>query len=673
MTTHLLARAAQAGALLAVTGGILAVTAAPALADPPGVQIASVSSTDLPSGGRTTMTYSITNTSQGGGPNQIRVQVLGMSCSGDCTPLIQIAPGETSQAFNVQLTAPQIAAGQVKTVQVQVVAQQGKDTGQATRAITVRGPDKPTTVRQVTGRVKDQSGKPMAGATVGIRDSQGHNYTTTTNDDGRFQFTSTDQQPILAGQLSVGAVKQGFTPVTVSVQGAAGRVVNVPLTLQGGPVTPSALPSASVTISAPAIDPTADPATAAAASAAATNAAANQSGSGSLLFIILGALLVAAGIGAIVLVLMRRKGSGDDQDGYPGGGATMGGGAVVPPTRGAYHDATRVAAPVGGGTDATMITGMPGGSISDAPTMMHQAIPADDEFPDPYGAPAPAGGYAGPYGAPTPYGAAASGGYDPGPSTQYGGYDAGQPTQYGRPPVEDPYAAYGASNTDYPQRDDEPTGMYRADSDNGYAGYRSAPEPQSYGQAAGGYGQGPEYPGSSEPSAAAYQGGPYSGSAYRQPAEQGGYGSWGPGDGGAAYGSGRDYDGTSADTHSTGPAGAYGGGQGSPHGGYADQGGYPDQDGYADRGGYDQRGAYGYDQGGQGPTSYGDDYRDQGGYGGADQGGYGGADQGGYGDQSQGGYYGGGEPGGGRHGGQSREQPEATRPGQRRPLDWLDD
>jgi hypothetical protein len=248
VTTHLRARAAQAGAFLALIGGILAVASAPALADQPGVQITNMSSTELPSGGRTTMTYSVTNTNQGqgGGPDQIRIQVTGMTCSGACSPATVIQPGE-SQQFTVQLTAPSVAAGATKTIQVQITAQQGRDTGTATQAVTVRGPDKPTTVRQVTGRVRDAAGKAMAGATVGIRDSQGHNYTTTTTGDGRFQFTSTDQAPILAGALSVGAVKQGYSPVTVSVQGQAGRVINVPLVLKGGPVVPSAIPSSVLT------------------------------------------------------------------------------------------------------------------------------------------------------------------------------------------------------------------------------------------------------------------------------------------------------------------------------------------------------------------------------------------------------------------------------------------
>ena len=227
---------------------MVAVASSPAMADRPTVQITDVSSTDLPSGGRTTLSYTVTNTNLGGSPQQTQFSLSvtgnGLSCSGDCSRATQIGSGETKQ-FTVTLAAGEVAAGQTKTIPVVVRATVNNDTGQATQQITVRGPDKPQTVSQVTGRVKDQDGKPVPGASVGVRDCQGHSYTTTTNDDGRFRFTSTDQTPILACTLSVGTVKQGFEPVTVSVQGAAGKVLNVPLTLRGGETTTSAPPSAS--------------------------------------------------------------------------------------------------------------------------------------------------------------------------------------------------------------------------------------------------------------------------------------------------------------------------------------------------------------------------------------------------------------------------------------------
>jgi hypothetical protein len=700
VTTHLRTRATQVGAFLALAGGMIAVGSTPALADPPDVQINNVSATDLPAGGRATMRYTVTN--ENGVPGQVRIQVNGggMNCSGDCSPAGQLGPNESRQ-FTVQLTAPRVGDGQTRNITVQVNATVNNDNASANQQFTVRGNDKPKTVRQVTGRVKDQDGKAVSGAEVGVRDSQGHSYRTTTNNDGRFAFTSSDSEPILAGTLTVGAVKSGFTQVTVSVQGTADKTLNVPLTLQGT-AAPSASPSASITASAPPTDEATDPATdaAPAATAPATDAAsAKDSGSNSTLYIILGALLVAAGVGAIVLVLMRRKSGGDDGDDFDDD--TMPSGGPVPPSRGAFHDATRVGAPVGGGrNDATMIA-HGGPSISDAPTMMQQAVPLDDEFPDPYGAPAPQAGYGaagGAYGAPSQYGNATYGGA-PVPA-QSGGYDPGPATQFGQPPIEDedPYAAYGApggAGTGYgaggaQQRFDEPTGTYRPESAGGYGqdqgygaggGYPAGAQP-----APGGYGREPEpeYPAPRGERTGGYQAGNYGGAGYgggQEPAaDQGGYGYAPPARGGD-YGA---------------PGGAYGGaggsygGQGSsygpPSGGY----GAADDDGYDQRsGGYRsgppyERGGNGY--GGAAPAGgYGGGsgydggdqagYPDQGGYGGGGQGrGYG-ADQGGYDDPAGGGYYGADDQrGGGRHGGQSRPaQPEASRPGQRRPLDWLDD
>jgi hypothetical protein len=735
VTTHLRTRTIQVGALLALAGGMIAVASAPALADAPTVQIKNVSATDLPSGGKATMTYTVTN--KNAIPGQVRIQVNGngMNCGGDCSPGGTLGANE-NRTFSVQLTAPQVGDGQTKDVTVSVTATiNNTETGSANQQFTVRGADKPKTVRQVTGRVKDQDGKAVTGANVGVRDSQGHNYTTTTNNDGRYAFTSSDSAPILAGTLTVGAVKQGFSQATVSVQGTAGKTLNVPLTLQGTAASPSATPSASITASAPPTDEATDPATDAATGAATgpTDAASTKdSGSNSTLYIILGGLLVAAGVGAIVLVLMRRKSGGDDgddsDDNAPSGGP-------VPPSRGAYHDATRVGAPVGGGrNDATMIA-QGGPSISDAPTMMQQAVPLDDEFPDPYGAPVPQPGYgaggatAGGYGAANQYGTGTYGGAAV--PAQSGGYEAGPATQFGQPPAdEDPYAAFGAAagaGNGYgaggaQQRFDEPTGMYRPEpggygQDDGYGaggGYQGGGQP-----APGGYGREPEpeYPAPRGERTGGYQAGAYGGSGgapyggQEPAADQGGYGSWGAAAGDIDSGNGYvpparggDYGASGGTYGGAGGAaggGAYGGGQGSGYGAPAGGGGYgADEDGYDQRGGgYGGGRSESYDRGGNGyggapaggygggadTSGYGGGngygvgdqggYPEQGGYGGGQGRGYGADQGGGYDDAAGGGYYGADDQrGGGRHGGQPQPtQPESTRQGQRRSLDWLDD
>ena len=666
---------------------MLAVASSPAQASPPNVAVNVAN--NLPSGGTTTLRYTVTNTNPNvpGAPNQanITLSLNGLRCTGECGRGVPIPAGQ-SRDFTAQLTAPQVASGQTQSVQLQIRAEIGNEADNQQQTITVRGADKPQTVRQVTGRVKDVDGKPVPGANVGVQDSQNHKQITISNNDGRFQFTSTDAQPILAGNISVAVIKDGYKSQSVSVQGGVGKTINVPLTLEPTEAA-AATPSPTAAASTPAADEASDPATDVASQPATDpQNAANSGGSSSMLFIILGVLLVAAGIGAIVLVVMRRKNGGDDPNDPDGPGG------VMPTGGGRYHggaDPTRIAAPVGGrAPDATMIAGRSRPSTADAPTMMQQAVPIEDEFPDPYGAPvvphggyAGAGGYgtaaAGTYGAAPAYGAGAYGGAQV--PAQAGGYEPGPPTQYGRPPdpEDDPYGTYGppqngADGYGGEPRYDEPTGMYRPESNGGYSG---GPD-QGYGTAGyrdDAYGREPEYPpagraGRGETSGA-YQAGAYSGAGYgqEQPPDQGGYGAWnppaggidsgnayGPPAGGGTYGGGN-YGGSPA-------GGSYAGGSyGAPTGGGPY--GRPD-DAPADQGGYDPRATYGR------PESYDRGQPSAPGYSTGDQGGYG-DDQYGAG---QGGYYSGGEQGGGRHGGQSRQQPqESSHPGQRRPLDWLDD
>jgi hypothetical protein len=621
VTTHPRARAVQAGALLALVSGFVVVASAPAQAEAPTVQITGVSATNIRSGEKTRIRYRVTNLTPPGRSGEIRVQVSGMDCTdGDCSPAEEIGFNQ-SREFVAELTAPDVGAGTNRSVRVQVQASSGDDTSAANTTITVRGPDKPRSVRQVSGRVRDADGDAISGAQVVMKDSAGNTYDTTSNGDGGYSITSSDSKPITPGAISIGAGKDGYQPQAVNVQAAAGKTVNVPLTLKKIAVaTPSATPTEADTASAAPLDEESAAVTDEQTAGADTQEAANASddGNGSLLFIILGGLLVAAGVGAIVLVLMRRRNNGeDDGDGdFPPGGGPM------PPGQSRYAtDATRVAAPVGGrANDATMVAGMPPGSMSEAPTMLQRPVSPDDEFPDPYGAPprpqVPT------YGGGT-YGGAAPAAAPPVPA-QSGGYDdgyAGPPTQYGRPvPDDDQYAAYGAYNGGaQPQPYDEPTGMYRPQPDY---------DPGGYG-AQGGY----------EPPGAGYE----------QPARYGSYGQPAGGlDSGNAYG----------------PAGGgYGGGAGYDQG-HDQRPGY-DQGGYGGQGGYDQRAA-GYEPGGYEPGGY-------------DQRG-GGYQQGGY-DQRSGGYEPGYEPGGYDRGyppagGGYEDDPNGgppPRPGQRRSVNWMDD
>ena len=750
----------QAGALLALVGGILAVAPAAAMAVQPTVTIDNVS-TDLASGGTTNLQYTVSNQNLPGGDTSVRVTVSGLSCSGECGAVVQIDP-QGNATRNAQLTAPQVAAGQTKSVTLTITATAGSDTVTATQKIDVHGADKPQSVRQISGKVKDSKGKAIAGASVGAKDSNGTLFETQSNADGGYAITSSDAKPIAVGSIIIGAAKDGYNQVTVTRQGGADKSINVLLTLTAIAASPSVTPSASASVSAEPTEEATDGATDDATSAppALNNTAGDDKGSGSTLYIVLGVLLVAAGIGAIVLVLMRRKDAGgadgaddsDDPDGPDGPNAPK---VVVPASQGRFNnpDATRIGAPVGvRASEATMVTNLaPQSPMADAPTMLQQAVPVEDEFPDPYGAPAVtpgnyagAGGWgaasaapagAGTYGAAQPGGTYGAGGQYGAAPAQAGGYDDGGygANQYGQPSAGDGYGAgqYGApqyGGAPAEQRFDEPTGMYRPDPQGGYrqdqggyeqpsgyeqggydqggqagypqqqqgygpqgydqGGYRAAPESGPYG-AGGEYRPEPEYPpagqGGGYP-AGGYQGGGYNGAP--APAQGGGY------NGAPAPAQGGGYNGAPAPAQG-------GGGYGAPAPGYGGApapagGGYGDGSWNAPGGGIDSGNAYGPPAGGGyapgggygGPPA---GYGDQGGYaqGGYDQGGgYGrpeGYDQdagrqqqggGGYGaGPSQGGHYGGEPEGGGRHGGQSRPQPpqESTHPGQRRPLDWLDD
>jgi hypothetical protein len=612
---------AQAGALLAVVLGGIVVAPAVALADDPEVQITSLP-TDVVSGGTVKVGFKVRNTNQNG-PNQIpaNIQVNGMSCADPvCNQIAQISSDGTDFSFN--LKAPNVDAGSTKSVRITVSATvNGNETGSNSQSVNVKGPDKPQTVTSISGKVKGSDGKAISGAAVAMKDSGGHAYETTTNGGGGYSFNSSDSQPITPGNISVGALKEGFTAATVQIQAAAGKSVNVPLTLKSVEATASATPSASTSVAASSEaldDETAAPLPGDSTAADSdTKKAANESdsGSGSMLFIIIGGLLVAAGIGAIVLVLMRRKNNGDD--GGPDDDPTSmpsGAGGVVPPSQGRFNDATRVASPMGGRpAEATMVTPLGASPMSDAPTMLHR--PVEDEFPDPYGAPAPQPGQ---YGTP---------GYDQGGQGQYGGQYGAQPQQqygaatntYGAQPQQ-PYGAganstYGAAPAGAQPRYDEPTGMYRPEAD-AYDDYDQGG--QQYGGAQG---------------------------------QQ--YGAAGPYSGGYDQAQGWD-DGAHGYTPQQGAGQQYGGG-------------YDDQAGYGEQGGQYGAGAAG--QGQYGGGQYGAQPQQQYG-GGYDQGGpdqqpqYGYGEQGGY-DQQQGGYN---EPN--RHGGQRPQEP--SHPGQRRSLDWMD-
>lgn len=649
MTTHLRTRAAQAGALLAVVVGGIAVAPTVALADPPQVQITSLP-TDVLSGSSVTLQYTVRAAGNGGGQGDggkvsasIQVSGNGIKCNSGCGQIAQI-DGNGSN-FNAQLTAPTVNAGATKSANITItVTIQGEDPGTTSQAVNVKGPDKPQTVTSVSGKVKDQNGKAISGASVAMKDSSGTAFAATTNGSGGYSFNSSDSKPIAPGTITVGALKDGYDTATVQVQATVGKSVTVPLTLKALEATASATPSASASASASAEATeeatTEEPAAenSVAADANTKNTSADQgSGSGSLLFILLGGLLVAAGVGAIVLVLMRRKNNGGDgPDDDPT--AMGGGGGGVPPSQGRFNDATRVAAPMGAVGSPTMVGPRAASSpMADAPTMLQR--PVEDEFPDPYGAPAPRQG--------SPY---SGGGWDDQAGNAGAGQYGGQ-QQYGARPQDDGYGAatsvygaapagggtgtYGAASVagagqyggGQQQRYDEPTGMYRPEAGQDDYDYdqRGAQYGGGHGAAGGGAGAygGGQYAGGYDDNRGGYEQAGYD--------QAGGYGA----PAGGAYGSAA----PAAPPAGGGQyGGAYGGGAAAGVGG----GGYDEYD----QAGYDQQRGGGTGQYGGGA------YGGGGQYGGPEEDSRGGYDQGGY------------DPRGGRG------QAQPTHPGQRRPSEW---
>ncbi|MEV4479920.1 carboxypeptidase-like regulatory domain-containing protein [Micromonospora coxensis] len=694
MSTHRRAWSQRAGVVVAlVTGALLTVPATPALAANVNVSPGSVT---LNAGSDTTVSVTVAPSLEDKS-GQISITGLpsGVSCANGCGSFQFNGPPGTPKTVLLTLKANDNAPDGNGSATVRVVPDQS-DPATAPLSVTVKAKAAPTTNPPETQTVKSISGKVVVAANgdavpnavVMLRDSQGHQYQTTSDGSGNWRFTGSSSQPIAPGRIDLGASK-GTDAVNTKVinasagQSLTGQRITLPIKVE---VSPSATPSTSVEAvpTEEVTEETTD--TGAEASQGQPQAASNDDGGGmgSFLVILLGGLLVAAGVGTIVLLWMRRK-NADDEDGdgaAPVGAAAGAAAGARGGLRGA-DDQTRVVNRVGAGPDPTMVGGT---SLSDAPTMMHRPI-VDDVPPDPYGAPPQ------PYGAGAAAGGWAGSGYGDEPAQ--GGY--GQPGGYGNAP---------SSGGGYGNAPASGAGYGNAPASGG--GYGNAPA------SGGGYGNEPGY-GAAGPAAGGYGNAPSSGGGYGN-APGGGYGNdYAAPAGGAGYagqdqggGYGERYDeptgrytGEStgnytppADPYPTStyqpeqgygqpeqgygqePTGGYRGGNGyGPQGGGYDAGPQQGYDnGYDQRGGYDQQGGYagqaGYDQPGGGYGGH------QGGYD-QQQGGYdqqppqqrgGGYDAGGYDQQQGGGYYGDQAPAGR---GRPDVPPAQDRGGRR--LDWLDD
>ncbi|HWG97980.1 MAG TPA: carboxypeptidase-like regulatory domain-containing protein [Pilimelia sp.] len=592
----------------------------PALADAPEVQITNLSPDTLRSGERANFQFTVANKNSNPTPFRIRVEVgEGLSCQGDCSLTRTIRPEDGPATFNAVLVAGAVPANQTRPVPVRVsVASTNPlepgDTASAEQTVTVRGPDEAPAIRAISGQVYDlATGEPVDDATVAMRDAKGQRFDTETRSDGRWEFRSTQERPIAPGRLTIAVGKSGFSSAQKSYEVAAGQSrtgVRIGLATVA---SPSASPSAEPTPE-PTPEPTAtageeeSPATAAAPQTVPTN----ETGTTSWLLIILGGLLVALGVGTIVLVLMRRRDDGaEDEPVEPTRGR-----AAAPAGAALAAEETRLVSRVDPGADPTMVARP---DLADAPTMLH--APVRDEYADPYGvgpAPAPRGWSGGHDDSTRAYGAPSSGapyGATPASGAPYGGAPASGAPYGGAPAAGTPYGGPGGPGFD-------PRGGPGAGYGEGYAG-RDPGHVGRYDEPTGRFG----------------------GAAEAAP-NAGGY----PGDAGYPGGGGYPPDGGDYRTHGYGGPEAYG-----QRGYGAGAGGYPADDApYDPRGGREPSGGY-PPPGGYGRADY-------------DQPGYGSA--GGY-DARSG--YGAGEPydepGRGRHGG----PPPGGRGAERRSLDWLDD
>jgi hypothetical protein len=665
-------------AVLAV-GSLLSVPVAPAMADDPGVQITSLPTATLGPGQRVDMKFRVTNKNLPVGQQTsdsfnitVTMPFAELTCQGQCNLTESIDRGQ-SKDYTATLIAGTLGTNQTKSGNVQIDAKSGGDHGNANRQITVRGPEQAPMVKEVNGKVTDSAtGAGLRDVLVGIQDSQNHTYLATTNRDGRFSFVSSATKPIVPGEILITAQKDDYKVNPKRLNANAGQTVTTTLAMTSTkPPEPTA--TAEVTESALPSEEPSD--TALATDGESLNAAAadsNDSGGGlSWVLIVMGGLLVAIGVGAIVLLLVRRKEDDGDED---GDFTTRPRGPVpTPASRGMYRpapDPTRAASRVGAGAGPTLVARPP---MADAPTMMHQ--PAPDPYADPYGA-SPRGAQAPvPPPAPTPYGAAAPGWANASqPTTAQPPY--GSPGGYGSPSA--PGETYGTPAGGY----GTPAGGY-----GGPAGGYSGPAPFSPpGAPEGGYGS-PAAPGrgygnpAARPADEGYGGRDYSaptnpgyggGRDFPAPASQE-YGASGSGYSGGYAESGGRYDadpeyGRSAHPYESGryqpPAGGGYQPPADPGGGYDDSpgsGGY-DQAGYGQAdGGYD-RAEGGYDRGGYGQSDGG--YDDRSGYdrvpeqrSGHESPGY---DPGRYRDEA-----------GGAHSRHAAGQPPTR--AERRSLDWLDD
>lgn len=305
MTTRSRVRWARAAVLATLAGGTFAVAAAPATAAPETVSILSVSAENVKPRETVRVQFRVANTGRRA-ETAIVVVGGGLRCATGCRAEPNLGPGQ-SRTFDATLVAPDARPGETTGLNISIGVRLAGQNSYAYKMVYVHGSGASPTggaqpaagVGGVSGRVLDADGKAIGGADLTIRDSAGHEYRTTSNRSGQFSITAKAGRTIAEGSITVRASMDGYRAARVTVRGRAGDVATVRLTL-AAVATPSPSPAAEESPLAAAAD---DDTPAAAPPALKTTS--EESGSTSMF--LLGGLLVAAGLGALALVLVRRR------------------------------------------------------------------------------------------------------------------------------------------------------------------------------------------------------------------------------------------------------------------------------------------------------------------------------------------------------------------------------
>ena len=314
MTKRLRPGLVRVAVVTALVGATPVVSAAPATAAAPAIRILSVSSENVEPGESVRVRFRATNKERGTATVFVAVSG-GLRCTGGCSASKEIGAGR-SETFEATVVAPQVSPGEVSGRNLAVSVRVGRQTAFDHKMILVHGSGKPSAaVSRVSGRIRDTGGKAIAGATLAVRDSAGHDYRATTDRGGRFSIRSSAGRPIAVGPITVVAAKDGYRTARATVRGAAGAAATVRLTLTAAatPATTSPSPAAGTSAPVPADEPATEEGSAEVVPLTAGRPAGGE-GSSSLLFTLLGGLLVVAGLGALVLMLIRRRNPPDEPD-----------------------------------------------------------------------------------------------------------------------------------------------------------------------------------------------------------------------------------------------------------------------------------------------------------------------------------------------------------------------